>query len=129
MGFSTASSPDGCTHNDTSTAVDNLAAVLAWYKLFPEYATNDFWISGESYAGVYIPMLAYNVYKSNQAGLSSVPLRGVLVGNGCIGSEAGICGQGNAGDGYADYLSLKQFAGHGFLSDKVRALPTLFPKP
>jgi len=27
--------PPGCTHNDTSTAADNLAALLVWFDGFP----------------------------------------------------------------------------------------------
>jgi carboxypeptidase C (cathepsin A) len=43
---------DGCTANDTSTAVDNHNVLKAFFKGFPEYASNDFYITGESYAGI-----------------------------------------------------------------------------
>lgn len=61
-------------------------------------------------------MLAYNIYAYNQ-GAPAVPinLKGILVGNGCIGSEAGVCGSSL----YGDYLTLAQFHGHAFLSDKA----------
>ena len=90
VGFSYADDPStGCTHTDTSTAADNLQALVQFFTVkFPELAKNDFWISGESYAGIYIPMLAYNVYNYNLKGPASpINLKGILVGNGCIGNE------------------------------------------
>lgn len=38
-------------HNDTSTAEDAYAALTVFFEGFPEYKPNDFYISGESYAG------------------------------------------------------------------------------
>lgn len=45
-------------YNDQSTAEDNLQALLAFFKKFPNLKKNDFYISGESYAGIYVPYLA-----------------------------------------------------------------------
>jgi cathepsin A (carboxypeptidase C) len=39
------------THNDDSTARDNLDAIQSFFQLYPEYKTNKFYITGESYAG------------------------------------------------------------------------------
>ncbi|CAE7624272.1 CTSA, partial [Symbiodinium microadriaticum] len=44
--------------NDDRTATENRAAVEAFYAMFPEYKQNKFFITGESYAGVYVPTLA-----------------------------------------------------------------------
>ena len=60
-------------------------------------------------------MLAFNVYTYNQGAPSPINLKGILVGNGCIGQAAGVCGSSP----YGDYLSLAQFHGHAFLSDKA----------
>lgn len=65
--------------NDTTTAYDNLAALLAFYAKFPAFATNPLWISGESYAGVYVPMFAQAILAAPS---SNVNLKGILVGNG-----------------------------------------------
>ena len=40
---------------------DNLNALLSFFKKFPEYQKKDFYISGESYAGIYIPTLAIEI--------------------------------------------------------------------
>jgi serine carboxypeptidase-like clade 2 len=47
------------TTNDEQSSVDALAALQAWYTKYPEYKGNELYISGESYAGVYVPYLAY----------------------------------------------------------------------
>ena len=61
-------------------------------------------------------MLAFNVYHYNQgAPAAPLNLKGILVGNGCIGQAAGVCGSSP----YGDYLSLAQFHGHAFLSDRA----------
>jgi len=48
VGFSYTNDPAGLTHNDSSTAADNLAAVLAFFEGFPELRANPFWVTGES---------------------------------------------------------------------------------
>lgn len=99
VGFSYCDTPEGCQHTDDSTAVDNLNALLAFFKSYPELKSNDFWIAGESYAGIYIPMLAYAIYQNNLVNPSQyIDLKGVAVGNGCIGYEAGHCGSGGIND-------------------------------
>lgn len=39
-------------------AHDNYLALKEFFRLFPEYSKNRFFLTGESYAGVYIPTLA-----------------------------------------------------------------------
>ena len=64
---------------------------LQFFKGFPEYSGNDFYITGESYAGVYCPTLAEQIMndRSNQ-----INLKGLAVGNGCWGSKVGLCAFG-----------------------------------
>jgi carboxypeptidase C (cathepsin A) len=57
VGFSYASNAYIRT-NDTQTAKDNMAGLRLFFDKFPSYLGNDFYLSGESYAGIYIPMLA-----------------------------------------------------------------------
>lgn len=59
VGFSIAGTPQDAQHNDMSQSKDALAAILNWYKFFPEYLRNPLFISGESYAGIYVPYLSW----------------------------------------------------------------------
>ena len=70
--------------NDDITANDNLQALLSFFKKFPSMKGKDFYISGESYGGIYVPMLAYNIIQYNKNVLESqkINLKGILVGNG-----------------------------------------------
>lgn len=36
-----------------------------WFEQFPEFQANPFYISGESYAGIYVPTLAFEIAKGN----------------------------------------------------------------
>lgn len=98
VGYSYATSPSGLVFNDTVTADDNLNALQAFFKGFPEYLDSELYITGESYAGVYVPTLSYAVYQSNKAGVNpKLNLKGLMVGNGCTGTEVGSCSaQGTA---------------------------------
>ena len=70
--------------NDDIVAQDNLQALLSFFKKFPSMKGRDFYISGESYGGIYVPMLAYNViqYNKNLPESQKINLKGILVGNG-----------------------------------------------
>lgn len=77
VGFSYFTDPADKKTDDEKSGKDNRAAVLNFFEKFADYQTNKFYISGESYAGVYIPILADLLLKEK-----SVNLKGVLIGNG-----------------------------------------------
>ena len=68
--------------------------LLNWFKAYPEFAKNDFFITGESYAGIYVPTLANRIVDGNAAGMPYVNLKGIAVGDGCMGNSIGTCGDG-----------------------------------
>jgi len=55
VGFSYCAQGVRCVNNDTSVGVEAADFFEAFFAGFPEYAKNDFYITGESYAGIYIP--------------------------------------------------------------------------
>jgi serine carboxypeptidase-like clade 2 len=84
VGFSVLGNIANNNTDDNITADDNLNALVYFFTvLFPEYQNNDFYISGESYAGVYIPYLATYILNYNANPTTTVPinLKGILVGN------------------------------------------------
>jgi cathepsin A (carboxypeptidase C) len=69
--------------NDDQTAKNNYLALLHFFEKFPQFKGNDFYITGESYAGVYIPFLALEILRDN----SKIKLKGVAIGNGYFDSN------------------------------------------
>jgi carboxypeptidase C (cathepsin A) len=59
VGWSTATGADDMKQNDLLQSQDALAALKDWYVQYPEYLSNELFISGESYAGIYVPFLAW----------------------------------------------------------------------
>jgi carboxypeptidase C (cathepsin A) len=49
---------------------------------FPERQSNEIWLSGESYAGIYVPYLAWEIDQYNALGGFTINLKGFIVGNG-----------------------------------------------
>lgn len=60
MGFSYALNKKYSTDDDT-VSYDNYVALQHFFEKFPEFKKNDFYISGESYGGIYIPTLSVRV--------------------------------------------------------------------
>ncbi|KAK7287299.1 hypothetical protein RIF29_00521 [Crotalaria pallida] len=83
VGFSYSKNDTDYLTGDTKTASDTHAFLLKWFDLYPEFLPNPFFIAGESYAGVYVPTLAYEVAKGIDAGAKpNLNFKGYLVGNG-----------------------------------------------
>ena len=70
----------GGSVSDTVAAGKDVYALLSlFFKQFPEYATQDFHIAGESYAGHYIPVFASEILAHKKRNIN---LQSVLIGNG-----------------------------------------------
>lgn len=81
VGFSYSNTPSDYTTNDTQTAEDNYVFLDLWFQEYPEFLPNDFYITGESYAGHYCPQVANLLLDHIQDGTSSINMKGLLVGN------------------------------------------------
>ncbi|XP_037290717.2 lysosomal protective protein-like isoform X2 [Rhipicephalus microplus] len=69
--------------DDTQTTDQNYLATLNFFDEYPMFKKNDFYIAGESYAGVYVPLLAQRFVKDPRG----INLKGYAVGNGALDME------------------------------------------
>ncbi|XVF05018.1 hypothetical protein REPUB_Repub05bG0135100 [Reevesia pubescens] len=99
VGFSYSNTTSDYDHTgDKSSAEDAYTFLVNWLERFPQYKTRDFYITGESYAGHYVPQLAYTILLNNKNSNQTLTnLKGIAVGNGWIDDTTGSFG------GY-DYL-------------------------
>ncbi|THY68808.1 carboxypeptidase Y-like protein A [Aureobasidium pullulans] len=69
----------GSVTNTVAAGKDVYALLTLFFKQFPEYASQPFHISGESYAGHYIPVFASEILSHKKRNIN---LQSVLIGNG-----------------------------------------------
>lgn len=110
VGFSYSNTTsDYDTNGDIKTAEDNYVFLLNWLERFPEYKGRDFYISGESYAGHYVPQLAHAILQHNTKPNSSIiNLKGIIMGNAVINDETDL------------KAMYEYFWTHAIISDQVR---------
>ncbi|KAH9514720.1 hypothetical protein Btru_023384 [Bulinus truncatus] len=75
VGFS-YSEDKNYTTNDNETTESNYLALQDFFRKFPEFSKNDFYITGESYGGFYVPTLVSRVLDD-----PTINLKGFAVGN------------------------------------------------
>lgn len=83
-GYSFTQSDEGYSRNEKQVAHNLHEALKQIFKLFDFHMVKEFWITGESYAGKYIPALAYYIHHAQNSIENDVviPLKGVAIGNG-----------------------------------------------
>ncbi|KAK7277270.1 hypothetical protein RIF29_18421 [Crotalaria pallida] len=82
-GFSYSTDLRDIRHNEEGVSNDLYDFLQAFFAEHPQYAKNDFFITGESYAGHYIPAFAARIHKGNQANEGiHINLKGFAIGNG-----------------------------------------------
>ena len=69
---------DNCTATDTSTAIDSYDFLVGFFRKFPEFAKNDFFMTGESYAGTRWRADFISGLWEDQAGCFPTAIGGVL---------------------------------------------------
>jgi len=83
VGLSYSTNTDDYNTDDKITAHDSSNFLQYFFSQFPEFNSNDFYIAGESYAGIYVPTLAQQVLLYNkQHPTNQINIKGILVGNG-----------------------------------------------
>ncbi|XP_050298927.1 venom serine carboxypeptidase-like [Anthonomus grandis grandis] len=74
---------DGPLVSDQTQVGENLYSALnQFFTLFSELQSNEFFVSGESYAGKYVPSIAYAIHTKNPTADLKINLQGILIGNG-----------------------------------------------
>ncbi|CAH1988626.1 unnamed protein product [Acanthoscelides obtectus] len=81
-GFSFTKSEKGYATEQTQVGSELYKALQQFFQLFPELRKNDFYITGESYGGKYVPALAYTIHKNNPDAKEKINLKGIAIGNG-----------------------------------------------
>lgn len=59
--------PSGYLKNVTQTSKQLFIALTQFLKMFPWLQKVEFYVTGESYAGKYIPSLGYEIYQENES--------------------------------------------------------------
>ena len=96
-GFSFTDSDEGHAKNETDVARDLYEFCRQFYGIFPELLDSDLYVTGESYAGKYVPALAHKIHSENAVGSGPrMPLKGIAIGD-------GLCDPLNQA-GMADFL-------------------------
>ncbi|KAK1562860.1 hypothetical protein Q3G72_018190 [Acer saccharum] len=112
VGFSYSNtSSDYILWNDTRTAEDNLRFIVKWLEEFPQYEDSDFFLTGESYAGHYIPQLASLLMEYNKQPniIRPIKLKAIALGNPLLDLDISV-------------LSGEYLWSHGAISDETLRL-------
>ncbi|KMT07962.1 hypothetical protein BVRB_6g144960 [Beta vulgaris subsp. vulgaris] len=82
-GFSYSTDKRDIRHDERGVSNDLYDFLQAFFTEHPDFAKNDFYITGESYAGHYIPAFASCVHSNNKAKKGiHINLKGFAIGNG-----------------------------------------------
>lgn len=74
---------DGPLVTDQTQVGEHLySALTQFFTVFSELRDNEFFISGESYAGKYVPALGHTILQNNDRADLKINLQGLLIGNG-----------------------------------------------
>ncbi|KAL7205911.1 hypothetical protein ACSBR2_018761 [Camellia fascicularis] len=82
VGWSYSNTTTDYSCGDDGTARDMLTFMLKWYEKFPDFKSRVLFLTGESYAGHYIPQLANAILDYNKQSKGfKFNIKGVAIGN------------------------------------------------
>ncbi|MED6145524.1 Serine carboxypeptidase-like 48 [Stylosanthes scabra] len=117
-GFSYSSDDSDLRHDEVGVSNDLYDFLQAFFKQHPQFANNDFYITGESYAGHYIPALASRIHQANKQKQGIlINLKGFAIGNGLT----------NPGIQYAAYTEFA-LANHLITKSDFNDINSMFPR-
>nr|XP_033333510.1 venom serine carboxypeptidase [Megalopta genalis] len=95
-GYSFTENDKGYATNETHVGRDVHTVLVQFFTLFPELQSNDFYVTGESYAGKYVPAVSHAIKDYNIKAETKINLKGLAIGNGLTDPENQLV--------YGDYL-------------------------
>ncbi|XP_063541231.1 venom serine carboxypeptidase-like [Cydia strobilella] len=87
-GFSFTNDTNGYCTDETQVGEQLYSTITQFFQLFPELQKNDFFITGESYAGKYVPAFAHTIHKKNSNAKTKINLKGLIIGGAYINPES-----------------------------------------
>ena len=81
-GFSYTKDTNGFVRNQVDVSQHLYEGLQQFFTIFSEYRKNDFYVTGESYAGKYVPAIGYKLHQMSKE--SNITFRGIAIGNGYI---------------------------------------------
>ena len=81
---------DSCyATNEDDVAADLYNALSQFFTLFSDHHPNDFYATGESYAGKYVPAISLKIHQENQKSPKvKINLKGLIIGDGLCDPES-----------------------------------------
>ncbi|KAI4497154.1 hypothetical protein M0802_007638 [Mischocyttarus mexicanus] len=95
-GYSFTRNDEGYAKNETQIGREVYIALVQFFQLFPELRNNDFFVTGESYAGKYVPAVSHAIKDYNIKAKVKINLKGLAIANGFVDPENQLV--------YGDYL-------------------------
>lgn len=108
-GFSFTDDDRGFAKDQVDVGRDLYSALIQFLQIFPEYQKNDFYVTGESYAGKYVPAIGYYIHTHNPTAKIKINFQGMAIGDGLCDPEVML-------GGYAEF-----FYQTGMADEKQRA--------
>uniref|UniRef100_A0A8B9KVC7 Probable serine carboxypeptidase CPVL n=1 Tax=Astyanax mexicanus TaxID=7994 RepID=A0A8B9KVC7_ASTMX len=96
-GWSFTDDDKGYATNQDDVGRDLYSALIQFFQIFSEFQSNEFYATGESYAGKYVPAIGYYIHKNNPSAKVKINFKGVAIGDGLCDPELML-------GGYADFL-------------------------
>ncbi|PON76311.1 Serine carboxypeptidase-like [Parasponia andersonii] len=108
VGWSYSNTTSDYNTGDAATANDMREFFLKWYEKFPSFRSRDLFLTGESYAGHYIPQLAIVLldYNEHSTGFK-FNIKGVAIGNPLLRLDRDVP------------ATYEFFWSHGMISDEI----------
>ncbi|KAK9806679.1 hypothetical protein WJX73_007406 [Symbiochloris irregularis] len=117
-GFSYSEDERDRVFDERVVGLDMLDFLLEFLEARPQYQDRDFYVTGESYAGHYVPAVSHRIYSYNKnvAPEKQINLKGLAIGNGLTNPAIQY-------GAYADYALLNKIIGQATHS----AIKSVYP--